>query len=237
MKSRLIVAGILLGLAAIVVVPVLVFQFGRSDPSPPALEDKPNVAIPGELLYFDEDGCVVRAKASGAGTMIATCDIASSPASFVTWLDGHTIAVAASFPGKVEGQFAVTTYDLETGARGEATVTETGLGFPFGPVQQESVNGERVSISETGEVTLLAGSRKTEVAQFDVARYRGPHFLTWSPDGEWMALAYYDDRAHQLWILSRDGQTSGTLARGLRQPVVSWYIEGAGAWPKVDVRR
>lgn len=237
MKSRLIVAGVLLGLAAIVVVPVLVFQFGRHEPSPPSLAKEPIHAIPGEILYFDEDGCVVRVKASGEDTRIATCDIASSPASFVTWIDGQTIAVAQDFPDKGGGKFAVMTYNLESGARGEGHVSTSAVGFPFGPAQQESVHGERASISESGEVTLLSGTRKTEIADFDVAEHRGPQFVTWSPDGEWMVLAYYDDDAQELWILSRDGKTSGTLARGLRQPAVSWYIEGAGAWPKAEVTR
>ncbi len=239
MKSRLLVAGVLLGLAAIVVVPLLIFQFGRHDPSPASLTDQPNPAIPGEILYFDEDGCVVRAKASGEDTRVATCDISSSPASFVTWLGPDTIAVAQSNFGKFGppgGTFAVSTLNLRTGDRGTGKVESSSELTSFGgPQAQESVHGERVSVSPSGEVTILAGTSKTEIADFDVAEYRTPQFLTWSPDGEWMLLSYWDDDSSELWVLSRNGKTRGTLSSGLRQPVASWYIEGQGAWPKVEI--
>jgi hypothetical protein len=40
-----------------------------------------------------------------------------------------------------------------------------------------------------------------------------------------MLLTYYDDGEQELWVLSRDGATKGTLAKGL-QPVASWRIDG-----------
>jgi hypothetical protein len=234
MRQRAVVAAVLCGLVAMVAVPLLIFQFGRHDPSPPSLEDEPNPAIPGEVLYFDEDGCVVRARASGEQTEIGTCDVPTSPASFLTWVDGETIAVAQSEFARPGDQFGVTTLNLRTGDEGTATVV--GLPDPpFGAQGQESVHGERVAVSSEGEVTILAGTTKRVVADFDVREYGGPQFLTWSPDGEWMLLTYYDDDAQELWVLSRDGQTSGTLAGGLRQPVVSWYIEGVGVSPEVTL--
>jgi hypothetical protein len=118
MRQRAIVAAVLCGLVAIVAVPVLIFQFGRHDPSPPSLEDKPRPEIPGEVLFFDEDGCVVRARASGERVEIATCDVPTNPASFVTWIDGETIAVAQSWPGRGE-RLSVTTLNVRTGEEGE----------------------------------------------------------------------------------------------------------------------
>ena len=239
MRARLTFAGVLFGLAAIVVVPLLIFQFGRHDPSPPSLTKDPNPAIPGEILYFDEDGCVVRARASGEDTRVATCDLSTTPASFVTWLGADTIAVGQSAfgkPGPTEGGFEVRTLNLRTGEKGTGKAAIDGQFAPFGSsVGQESVHGERVSLGQNGEVTLLAGTSKTQIADFDVAEYRSPQFLTWSPDGEWMVLVYYDDESQDLWVLSRDGKTAGTIARGLRQPIVSWYIDGHGAAPKVEI--
>lgn len=179
------------------------------------------------------------ARASGEDTRVATCDISSSPASFVTWLGADTIAVAQSTFSKLgppDGEFAVSTFNLRTGERGSGKVVSSSQLFPFaGPVAQESSRGERISVSPTGEVTILSGTSKVQIADFDVAEYRAPQFLTWSPDGEWMLLSYWNDDASELWVLSRDGKTRGTLATGLRQPVASWYIEGYGAWPKVDI--
>ena len=239
MKARLLVGGVLLGLAAIVVVPLLIFQFGRHDPSPPSLAKEPNPAIPGEILYIDEDGCVVRARASGEDTQVATCDLSTTPAGFVTWVSADTIAVGQGGfdkPGIPQVSFEVRTLNLSTGQDGIAKATVEGQFAQFGsPIGQESVHGERVSVSENGEVTVLAGTTKTEIADFDVAEYRGPQFLTWSPDGEWMLLAYHDNDSQEVWVLSRDGKTAGTIARGLRQPVVSWFIEGHGAAPKVEI--
>jgi hypothetical protein len=235
MKQRAVVAAVLGGLVAIIAVPLLIFAYGRHDPSPPSLEDDPVMAIPGTVLFFDEDGCVVEVAASGAQGSILTCDVPTSPASFLTRIDARRIAVAQSHPGPQGEGFDVTVVNLGTGAQSTARVSIEDLGFPFGPSSQESVHGERVSIGERGEVTLLAGTEKRQIADFDVPEYRGPQFLTWSPDGEWMLLSYYGDSEQELWVLSRDGETAGTLARGLRQPVVSWYIEGLGAWPKVEI--
>ena len=234
MRQRAIVAAVLSGLVAIIAVPLLIFAYGRHDPSPPSLDDDPIAAIPGVVLFFDEDGCVVEVEASGARRSILTCDVPTSPASFLTRIDAERIAVAQSHPGP-QASFDVTVVNLATGGQTTARVSVTDVGFPFGPSNQESVHGERVSVSVHGAVTLLAGTEKRVIKDFDVPEYRGPQFLTWSPDGEWMLLSYYGEDEQELWVLARDGETAGTLAGGLRQPVVSWYIEGLGAWPKVEI--
>ncbi|MEX0782358.1 MAG: hypothetical protein WD557_06880 [Dehalococcoidia bacterium] len=235
MRQRAIIAAALCGLVAIVAIPLVIFQFGRHDPSPPSLQDEPIASIPGEVLFFDEDGCVVEVAASGAEPRILTCDIATSPASFLTRIDAQSIALAQSRFGPGGGGFDVTVLNLETGEETTGRVSITDQGFPFGMPNQESVHGERVSVGQDGEVTVLAGTEKRVIQDFDVAEYRGPQFLTWSPDGEWMLLSYYGEDEQELWVLSRDGETAGTLAKGLRQPVVSWYIEGLGAWPVVEI--
>jgi hypothetical protein len=235
MRQRAIVAAVLSALVAIIAVPLLIFAYGRHDPSPDSLEDEPNGAIPGTVLFFDEDGCVVEVSASGAERRILTCDIATGPASFLTRIDAQRIAIGQSKFGPTGESFNVTVLNLETGAETEGRVPTGDPGFPGGPSSQESVHGERVSVNEHGEVTVLAGTEKREIKNFDVAEYRGPQFLTWSPDGEWMLLAYYGEDEEELWVLSRDGETAGTLAKGLRQPVAAWYVEGLGSWPLVEI--
>lgn len=234
MKQRAIVAAVLGGLVAIVVLPLLILQYGRHNPSPPSLEDNPLPAIPGEILFFDDDGCIVRARASGESREVATCESATRFPGFLMWVDANTVGFAESWGPT--GTFTITTVNLETGEVGTATVRDS-KGFipPFGSAGQESVNGERVSISETGEVTLLSGTTKREIADFDVARYRQPQFLTWSPDGEWMLLSYYDEGDVELWVMSRDGETKGTLTDDTRQAMASWWIDGLGAWPEIEV--
>ena len=46
MKARLYVASVLAGLALLVIMVVVVLNYGRHDPSPPSLRDHPNPAIP-----------------------------------------------------------------------------------------------------------------------------------------------------------------------------------------------
>ncbi|MGH2627848.1 MAG: hypothetical protein ACRDHY_14495 [Anaerolineales bacterium] len=235
MKQRSVLAAVIVGLVAIIAVPLLIFAYGRHDPSPPSLQDAPNATIPGVVLFVDNDGCVVEMSASGSGRRILTCDISTSPASFLTRIDAQTIAVAQSHPDPGGEGFDVTFLNLETGEESTGRVSMTDRGFPFGAPNQESVLGERVSVGQDGQITVVKGTSKQEIRDFDVREYGGPQFVTWSPDGEWMLLAYYDDGELELWVLSRDGRTSGTLTKGLRQPSASWYIEGVGAWPQITV--
>ena len=53
LNARLYVAAVIGGLLALAITIVLVFQFGRHDPSPPSLTDNPNAAIPGKILYVN----------------------------------------------------------------------------------------------------------------------------------------------------------------------------------------
>jgi hypothetical protein len=238
-KQRAIVAAIICGVAAIIAVPVLIFAYGRQDPSPPSLLDHPRPEIPGVVLFFDNDGCVVEAEASGAHNELLTCDLPTSPASFVSRLDANRIVIGQSISGPGGTAVAATILDLRTQQTTTTTLTidpEFGPFKGFNQASQESVNGERVSIDEGGRVTVLKGTTKTEIRDFDVRDYQQPLFLTWSPDGEWMLLQYYDDGEQELWVLSRDGRTAGTLASGLRQPWATWYIEGIGASPKIELQ-
>lgn len=53
-----------------------------------------------------------------------------------------------------------------------------------------------------------------------------------------MLLTYWAqrDERRELWILSKDGQTKGTLARmtSWAPLTASWWIDGAGYLPAVD---
>mgnify|MGYP003379564532 CR=1 FL=1 len=55
MKTRLYVAAVLGGLALLIAVALVVFAFGRHNPSPPSLQDNPRPEIPGQILYLDQD--------------------------------------------------------------------------------------------------------------------------------------------------------------------------------------
>lgn len=241
MKTRLYVAGVLGGLAVLAVVGVLIFQFGRHDPSPPSLIDNPNRAIPGELLFQDEDGCFTRAAASGAAreeeVYCAAGPNFGGPGA--VWVDANTIAfvsynVVASPDGK--GQPTLVEVDLATGKS-----TDTGrnvLPGLGGPFSATNVHGESVQSDQDGTVYLVKDGKRSEIASFDVPEYGGPQPLIWSPDGEWILLSYYPRRANgaELWLLSRDGQTAGTIASDVRFPAASWRIDGVGITPElVDV--
>lgn len=228
LRDRVVAASALAALAALAVVIVLVFAFGRHDPSPPSLIRHPDPAIPGELIFVENDGCIVRAAASGLSREQAYClpDGLGGP---IGWLDGHTAGIVAY------DQRGPVLHEVDFQAK---TERDTGRAVPpgKGPIEAGlvSVNGESVSVDEHGAVFVLTDGTRTKVADFDVATYGGPQFLAWSPDGEWMVLQYFPRRGAtgaELWILRRDGETAGTIATNVRGQGVSWRVEGLGISP------
>lgn len=232
LARRLWAAGTIAGVTAALVLVVLVFKFGRYDPSPPSLERNPNPAIPGEILFIDGDGCIVRARASGESRSRVSCPGLDTWK--VSWVDQDTIArVSADRPRP--GEPTWTELDLATG---EEHDTGIAAGNFEGKRGAESPQGERVVIEEDGDVILVSGVERTEIASFEVPRHGQPQLVTWSPDGAWMLLTYWAqrDERRELWILSKDGQTKGTLARmtSWAPLTASWWIDGAGYLPAVD---
>ena len=59
-RDRAYAAAVLASVLGLIVLVVLVFQFGQRHPSPPELQDHPNEAIPGTIVYFDTDGTTPR---------------------------------------------------------------------------------------------------------------------------------------------------------------------------------
>lgn len=231
LSRRLWAAGIVGGVCAIVVLAVLVLKYGRFDPSPPSLEKNPNPAIPGELLFVDEDGCVVRALASGESRSRVDCPGAGIWG--VSWIDREKIAIGLASAAD-SGRPTWTEFDLATGSERDTGIIAD---YSWGTPRTESPQGEQVVIEEDGGVILVAGVVRTKIASFEVPRHRQPQLVTWSPDGEWMLLTYWVERdeARELWILSKDGRTKGTIARlDAFGPVgASWWIDGRGYLPAI----
>ncbi|MGK2964580.1 MAG: hypothetical protein ACSLFM_03135, partial [Tepidiformaceae bacterium] len=94
MKDRLWVAGVIGGLAAMVVLAALVLRFGIKDPSPPSLVDDPNAEIPGEIAYVARDVCIRLVDASGGQPREVTCLSPNTGVSGLVWLDESHVAVA-----------------------------------------------------------------------------------------------------------------------------------------------
>ncbi len=230
LTRRLWAAGILAGVGAALVLVVLVLKFGRYDPSPPSLEKNPNPAIPGEIIFLDGDGCIVRAPASGESRSRVHCP--GQGVYGLSWVDRDTIAFVDTYKS---GPPAWIEYDLATGEK-----RDTGITAEFsGPVRGgESPQGEQVVIEEDGDVILVAGTERTKIAQFEVPRYNQPILVTWSPDGAWLLLGYWArrDETWELWILGKDGKTKGTLTRSGNawgSSAASWWIDGFGYLPEV----
>jgi hypothetical protein len=232
-RGRLVAVAVIVALAALALIVVLVFAFGRHNPTPPSLKSHPNPAIPGEILFLDNDGCLVRAAASGASRQEAYC-LGQPNSPMVAWIDAQTVAVA-TYDGKGP---AWTVIDLATKTeRPGVPLTATGFNTPS---QRSLVSpqGETVVANQQdGTISRITGGVRTEIAKFDVRKYGGPIPLTWSPDGQWILLQYYSPRGgdgQELWIISRDGSFQGTLATGAAGAIPSWRIEGVGVWPQVD---
>jgi hypothetical protein len=220
-RSRLYVAAVFVGVAAVVVLVVVVFLAGRFDPSPPSLVDRPVVAIPGEILYVDDDGCIIRARASGERRERVKC--IGDALSIVTWVDADTIGYGMGRPDQ-----AWVELDLATG---EERFSDA-FARP-GPPDPVSPRGERIDIDADGSVYRLSGAERTKIFDFDGPEHQRPWFVTWSPDGEWILLRYKDE----LWIVSRNGSVKGTLASTRPWPNEgSWWIDGHGYRPAVTIQ-
>ena len=218
-------------MAVVVLLVVLIAGFGRKHPSPPSLADAPNAAIPGELLFVDNDGCFVRAAASGASRETVYC-AGSQKGGPVTWIDANTIGYL-----DYRDSSGATLVAIELTTKKERDTGQT-VDFKGGPVSAESVRGERVDTDEEGRVFRITDGVRTEIADFDVPEYSGLTAVTWSPDGDWILLAYHGRNSDggELWILSRDGATQGTIARGVQSTWASWRIDGVGISPALAER-
>jgi len=228
---RILVAGVFAGLAVMALLAVVIFQFGRHDPSPPSLQANPNTAIPGEVVYLATNNCVVRIDASGANRREVVCP---GRADFVTRLDERTIVYGIYGP---PGSPA-TQRDLVTG---QETVYSTAPSpdkfIPGVATEQRSVLDEFITVDPDGSVYRSSSSdpRRSLIFDCDCPQHQVPEFATWSPDGAWVMLTYWNNRSgdREIWIVARDGSVKGTLATASGaggNP--SWFISGKGVLPK-----
>lgn len=223
MKERLVIAAALGGLAVLALVVIIVFQFGRHDPSPPSLEKHPNPAIPGEILYVGRQNCLVRAAASGAERR-EVCIPAMPYFEPFAWPEPEAI--------RVWSRGEIVRVDLETGAVTGTGVSATQYRYPERP--PVSVKGERAT-SEGGDLVIVTTAGREKVASFDIgSRWMEP--ILWSPDGNWIVIQWYPPRGDrsELWIVSRDGSVRGTIADDASSPWVAWRIEGVGFTPSLE---
>lgn len=225
MKARLYVASVIGGLALLVITVVVVLNYGRHDPSPPSLRDHPNPAIPGTVIYLDEDRCIRRVPASGGDAQELYCLSRNDYVSRIFYIDDQTIGIVRS---DTRGE-VLSVVDLTTRA-----VRDTGVVVsPWkGPgIDLVSPTGEEAFSDDSGGIYLLKDGIRTTIAEFDVRDYGGPYPVIWSPDGEWILLHYWGRSNNgELWIVSRDGAIRGTLATQANG-VAAWHIEGVGTFP------
>lgn len=232
LRRRLLLAGVTAAFVAVASLVVLVLEFGQQEPGP-TIPSKPIPAIRGEILYVTSRNCVVRAPASGVGRRTqVTCVPQEEPIVALSWSDaGH--AVYARTLGN-----ATTWLEVDLATRVETirvTLADPAASLPVtvrsGPV---SPRGERVDVVADGTVYLSDGVTRRPIFHPDVEEGRFPWFVTWSPDGDWIALSYDREGGRELWLLARDGATVRLLDSDVRAPV-SWRIDGVGVLPAYDL--
>lgn len=231
MRTRLYVVAVLGGLALLAITVVVVFAFGRHDPSPPGLSDHPNPDIPGAVLYLDQDSCFRRAQASGAGEERLAC-VPQFPFAPFYWIADSTVAfVQSGTAGTMLYDF-----DLQTGAQsptGRPVDVSPGREPPFGKFGGAyAPDGTYAFFEDDGELFLTENGERRSIASFDVPRYNQPQVALWSPDSQWILVQYYPPHADgpELWIISRDGSVRGTLTKdALSGPggMAAWRIGDA----------
>ena len=231
-RPQLFVAAVFAGFAVLALLSVLIFQFGRHDPSPPSLQDTPNPAIPGEVLYLGNNQCITRIDASGANKREIGCP---GRLDYLVRLDERTIVYGVYGPAGAPA----TQRDLVSGQESVYPTTVTPDRMPvFGyySSEQRSVMGEYITVDPDGSVYRSKSTEpgRTRIFDCDCAEYRTPQFFTWSPDGQWVMLTYWNNNKpeQELWILARDGSFAGTLTAAGHNASPSWYIEGKGVLPK-----
>ena len=230
-RQRLFVAGVFASFAVLLLLSVVIFQFGRRNPSPPSLQDHPNPAIPGEVIYLSTNSCITRISASGANKQEIVCP---GRVDYLARLDERAIVYGFYFPSGGPA----TQRDLVTGQEAvlDATMNPDRLFTPHTGANQRSVLDEFITVDPDGSVYRSNSTEpgRTRIFDCDCANYRSPQFLTWSPDGQWVMVTYWknDNAQQQLWIIARDGSFAGTLAAAGPNANASWFIEGKGVLPK-----
>lgn len=226
-------AGVLGGLVLLVVAVLVVFAFGRHNPSPPSLRKEPNDTIPGEILYFNRESCFVRATASGRSERTLAC-VPRFYGPRLYWIEENTAGVIQYGPS------GGTLYevDLATGAQ-----TSTGRQIPDSEVEKGgplgiyggayAPDGTYAYFDEDGGFYQLKDGVRTKVGEFDLPKYNTPQVVLWSPDSQWVLVQYYPRRGPgpELWVVSRDGRTRGTLTRNSSGGGAAWRIPGMGTQP------
>jgi hypothetical protein len=232
-KRRLYAAAILGGLGVLVAVAVAVFAFGRNNPSPPSLQDAPNTAIPGEVLFLDSHYCFVQASASGQSRSKRACIPQDYVAPGLFWTTDDT-AELVRYDQRGGGLWEV---DLNTGSwRDTGRLVDMRLARP-GPAGIEGGNyapdGTYAIAEQDGSLFVLQNGVRTRIATFDTPNYNPPRVILWSPDSQWILLEYHPRRAEfpELWIVSRDGETKGTLAKNVLSVGAAWRMVGLPAQP------
>lgn len=224
MRQRLYVGAVFAGVVAAALLAVLVIQFGRSDPSPPSLQDNPRLEIPGTLVFIDKKGCVSVIEASGANQRQVACPVGLGIQE-VTWVDEARVAYRR-YERNDREWIAI---DLATGK--EALLGPGPDNYQSGVLV--SARGERLVIDRSGDIYIARGAETTRIFEFDGDADDGlPEFVTWSPDGEWVVLRYWPD--NELWIIRRDGSIAGALSGSLEggpDGRFSWMIPGVGIVP------
>lgn len=233
MRARLLIAGALSAVAVATVLSLAILEFGIRHPSPPSLERDPNPAIPGEIVYRNESGCLVRAPASGAGPRR---EVACLP---LSEFYGPISLVSEQILVLTDGSSLVA-YDLETRQR-----TAVPAGLSTSPERKPGIDqgvapsGDLAMLDAKGRLIIVTGTTKVEIGDFDVDYYT-LFPMIWSPDSQWILLRYQPPRGRgraELWVVSRDGQTKGTLATdALVGGWASWRIDGVGVTPDFAAR-
>ncbi len=231
MKERIVVGSAVGGMAILVAVALVVFQFGRTNPSPPSLIDSPNPAIPGELLFRDEDECIVRAAASGASREQVYCGMPPNLLGVdrVVWVDANTIG----FTAYTSTSQMLVNVDLATKqVVGEQPIA-TGKDISF--LNLTARDGSTVSIDDGGVVVVTKGGQRTEAWDTGMETWRVQPLL-WSPDSQWIVLFYSPPRGDEseLWLIKRDGSVRGTIATDVGGQSISWRIDGVGITPELE---
>jgi hypothetical protein len=189
--------------------------------------DAVNAAIPGEILYIDERGCVQQVAASGLTQAAAYC-FRGVP--YRDELERYTPirtaegALAFLRPVPHSGQLELITLDPRTG---EPILTGRlgHLSWGFEPLSPsgELAHATREYVSYDYYTLYLGSVKIAELTEYVVS-------VTWSPDDQWMLL--HARPSDEYWVFSRDGtQRRVAVPDASNFMNASWWIEGVGNWP------
>lgn len=183
----------------------------------------------GIIAYVDTDGCIARVTPAGESLGPAYCPPTNHGVSYVSWLDGDTLAYNTPEVQRTGWRKV----DFRRNVDEPLAVLESPRVLIYGQPQVYSMDGEQLGVGDRGEVFRVEDGGNVVI--FTPPANESGDFTrvaTWAPDAKWVLLERGSGKA--LWAVKRDGTGLRQIAKESRG-LVTWFMPTAGVLPHPDL--